>query len=282
MTCTMISHEHIIRLEQLALEVTGVPLSARYREQTREAFEQLTLQEGQPDPDRLLETLAGADGVPILQGLVGRLTTKETYLFRDPDQFDILQQVVVPRRASVAAKQGRKLRIWCAGCATGEEPYSVAMLLAESPDVEAVILGTDISPDAISMAMRGLATGMRLAPDATRYAALVKRWTDCGPDGSRFAGEVRSIVHFATHNVVRDTPPSGQDIVMCRNVMIYLSDEERIRLLRSVWRALLPGGLLLLGEAELLHMMKHRFERLPTTKAIVYTKPTTEPVSDHE
>jgi chemotaxis protein methyltransferase CheR len=204
---------------------------------------------------------------------VGDLTTKETYLFRDPKQLDCLNDALLPDLVAQARSEGRKLRIWSAGCSTGEEGYSVAMMLAEMGATDATVIATDLSEAAIARARQGDATDMRLAPDARRWAPVVKRWIQDSESGPVIADEVRALVRFTVHNAVRDEPPAGQDLILCRNVMIYLPPAEQRALVGRLWDALRPDGLLLLGEAELLHVMPHSFEHMPCERAIIYRRP---------
>ena len=274
MTAGPITSAHIGEFERLALEATGVRLSSVARERVAGALTRLMTERSEADADRMLDQLRQpGSGTALTARLVGDLTTKETYLFRDPRQFDCLADSLIPELLGHARSAGRKLRIWCAGCATGEEAYSLAMLLAEAKIEDAVVLATDLSEAAVATARRGSATDMRLAPDAGRWAPVVQRWIRDSDSGPVVAPEVRALVRFATHNAVRDEPPMGQDLIMCRNVMIYLPPEGQRTLVDRLWDALLPDGLLLLGEAELLHVMKHGFQHVPCDRAIIYRKP---------
>jgi chemotaxis protein methyltransferase CheR len=261
-------------LERLALEVTGVRFASPARGRAADAFARLMDERGEDDCERMLRALTQDEsGVPLIERIVGEATTKETYLFRDPAQFDALRDEILPEAAEAARRRGGTLRVWSAGCATGEEAYSVAMLLAEMPDVPSVVLATDLSDTAIGRARARTHPGMRLAIDAERYRPLVERWTSVTPDGLMFADEVRSRIRFTTHNLIRDRIPVGQHVVLCRNVMIYLPPKTQRDLVQGLHDALLPGGCLLLGEAELLHLLEHRFELLPIETAIIYRKP---------
>ncbi len=257
--------------ERLALDVTGVRLPTLARARVAETLGRFASERG-CDVESLLDALR-TNGASLVSGIVGELTTKETYLFRDPAQFECLADDILPRRIEEARGARRKVRIWSAGCSTGEEAYSAAMMLAEAGVADAVVLATDLSEAAIERARSGSAAGMRLAPDAGRFGPLVAHWIRESPTGPAFAEEVRSLLRFTTHNVLKDQTPVAQDIVLCRNVMIYFPPEGQRALVAALWDALLPGGALLLGEAELLHIMDHRFERVLCDGAVIYRKP---------
>lgn len=261
-------------LERLALEVTGVRFASSALDRAQVAFARIMHERGVEGSAEMLDALVDTHHrVPLIESIVGEATTKETYLFRDPAQFEALRDKILPQAARAARQHGGVVRIWSAGCATGEEAYSVAMLLAETPDIESTVLATDLSHAAIRLARSRVHSGMRLAPDATRFQPLVDRWTSLTPEGLAFAEAVRSRIRFTTHNLVRDRAVTGQHVVLCRNVMIYLPPAAQHDLLDILWDSLVPGGRLLLGDAELLHVHKHRFERLPIQDAVIYGKP---------
>ncbi|MDZ4181013.1 MAG: CheR family methyltransferase [Coriobacteriia bacterium] len=264
----------IEELERQALEVTGVRFARLSRNRAQEALARILDERGEGDCTSMLKALTDAEsGASLVEQVVGEATTKETYLFRDPAQFDALRDTILPEAAEAASRRDGVLRVWSAGCATGEEAYSVAMLLAEIPHISSVVLATDLSSTAIDDARAPTHSAMRLAPDALRYQPLVDRWTTATPGGLTFNREVTSRIHFARHNLMRDRVPAGQHVVLCRNVMIYLPPAAQGELISRLWSALLPGGCLLLGEAELLHVMKHDFNRMPIDNAVIYAKP---------
>jgi chemotaxis protein methyltransferase CheR len=269
-----VTDAHVGEFERLALEATGVRLSSGARNRVPDALTRAMDAQRVTDPDRLLARLREPGvGLQLTSHIVGELTTKETYLFRDPHQFDCLADTLLPQLRASLEPIGPTLRVWSAGCATGEEAYSIAMLLANAGITQAVVLGTDLSDEAIERARTGVATEMRLAPDAQRYAPLVRRCIRDSDAGPIIAENVRLMVRFAVHNILRDPVPAGQHLILCRNVMIYMPAAEQRMLVGALWRALAPGGLLLLGEAELLHVMKHDFERAPCESAIIYRRP---------
>ncbi|RYX98115.1 MAG: PAS domain S-box protein [Comamonadaceae bacterium] len=184
---------------------------------------------------------------PLLQDMLISVTN----FFRDRDAFDALERDVLP-----ALLEGRSpdegLRIWVAGCATGEEAYSVGMLLREQTDGKALapdfqIFATDIDENAITLGRAGLypeAIATDVAP------SRVRQFFSKEQNQYRVAKYVREKVLFALHNVLRDPPFSRLDLICCRNLLIYLDRDAQTRILEMFRFALKPGGYLFLGTSE--------------------------------
>ncbi|HUV48256.1 MAG TPA: CheR family methyltransferase, partial [Actinomycetes bacterium] len=172
---------------------------------------------------------------------------------------------------------GRPLTIWSAGCSTGEEPYTLAMLLVqlfeEHGPVPVKIIATDVSEAALDVARAGVYSGRTIQ---LAEAGAVDRWFDARSDGSySVAQPVRDLVEFRLQNLVTDAPPlsTGEaDLIVCRNVTIYFGRETTTRLVRGFHRLLTMGGYLLLGHAETLWQISEDFSLLPVREAFVYRK----------
>ncbi|WP_408641815.1 CheR family methyltransferase [Spirosoma rhododendri] len=185
------------------------------------------------------------------QSLLNDLLISVTNFFRDKSVFTTLEQQVIPLLTQ--AKEGNNtLRIWVAGCATGEEAYSLAMLFAEhtldildAPHVQ--IFATDIDQTAIAVAREGLYT-INDAADVS--PERLRRFFTQEGEQYRICREIREMILFAYHNVLKDPPFSRLDLVSCRNLLIYLNQTAQQRVLKTIHFALRPGGYLLLGLAE--------------------------------
>ncbi len=183
-----------------------------------------------------------------------------TGFFRDAAVFARLEQEILP--ALLAGKpDGVTLRLWSAGCSSGEEAYSLAMLLREAitatrRDIALQIFASDSDGDAISEAREGL-----YAADRMKGVAPARRARFFSREGASFRvrPELRAMVTFARHNVLDDPPFSRLDLILCRNLMIYLQNEAQLRLADTFDFALLPDGLLLLGSAEAIDSGNPRF-----------------------
>jgi chemotaxis protein methyltransferase CheR len=208
------------------------------------------------EPDAFLDAAADpVRGPALVQRLIDEVTIQETTFVRDRGQLDAIAWQSL--RDSARAAGAPVIRVWSAGCATGEEPYTLALLAAEAfrsmqPPVE--VLGTDISGPALAAAAAG-----QYRERAVRAldARLRDRYFRALPDGSHLVGEeLRRRVRFRRHNLARDpVPPPGEaafDLIICRNIFIYFEAEVVRCLIPLLERALRPGGILLLGAADAL------------------------------
>jgi chemotaxis protein methyltransferase CheR len=180
--------------------------------------------------------------------LVEALLVHETYFFREVAPLaELVDSCLAP---AVAARGGA--RVWSAACSTGEEPYTLAMLLAEQGLLERVeIVATDISPRAVSAARLGRHS--RRALRDNRVERLVDRYLALDPDGITVAPSIRDAVKFATVNLIDPAEHlalGAFDAVLCRNVLIYFTDPEILRVIARLAAHLRPGGLLAVGIAE--------------------------------
>lgn len=206
-----------------------------------------------------LDYLAQDESRAEFAEMVDALTTNKTSFLREPSHFDYLRDVVLP------ATPG-SLRIWSAGCSTGEEPYTLAMLLNEvvptlvSRDVR--ILATDISHRVLATAKAAqysaeLMTGV---PPEWLKRYWIKRTQADGRVTYEAVPALRRLVHFARLNLMEQWPMHGPfDAIMCRNVMIYFDKETQQRLIERFWALLRPGGHLFVGHSESLTGLSHRF-----------------------
>jgi PAS domain S-box-containing protein len=185
------------------------------------------------------------------QRLFEELLIGVTSFFRDRDDFSALEQALVPR-LFLGKRPGDELRAWVAACSTGEEAYSLAMLLHEHAARLAApprlqVFATDIDPRAIQAARSGAYPATALADVP---AALLQRWFTAGDERYTLHPMLRESLLFAEHNLLSDPPFSRLDLVSCRNFLIYLEREHHRKVLETFHFALAPGGYLFLGSAE--------------------------------
>lgn len=188
-----------------------------------------------------------------LERLRDRLTVNVTEFFRDTDVWDELEQVIMPALArEAAAKPVPELRIWSAGCSSGEEPYSLAMLALEAaatvrPKPAVRIVASDLDDVILAKAQAGR------YPEASLAAVSpLRRSAYFQADGGQWSvgPRLREAIVFRRHNLFDDPPPPELDLVLCRNVMIYFSRDLQQKLLRGFHAALRPGGYFLTGKTE--------------------------------
>jgi chemotaxis protein methyltransferase CheR len=199
------------------------------------------------------------------QRLVDEVTIQETHFFRNPPQVRALRQHVLPELLRHAEANGRRLRIWSAGCSTGEEPYSIAMCLREllpaGDGWDVKVLATDVSQRALAAA-RAARYGARAVMNATPEE--LARFFTVEADGSYVVRqEVRDLVEIRHHNLVTEPVPFPSneriDLVLCRNVTIYFARETTRELMKRLHTSLRDGGYLFLGHSETLWQVSDEF-----------------------
>lgn len=202
---------------------------------------------------------------PTGQELVRMLdlvATNETSFFREPTHFEYLAARVIPgwRAAAAAAERGRTVRVWSAACSTGQEPYSLAMLLLDQlPASEGwtiEILGTDLSTRALQVAQAATWPVKQAAQIPPAYLQrFMQRGVGARDGQMRATPELRATVRFERLNLHQDRWPSAGpfDLILCRNVLIYFSPEGARAVVRRLADRLVPGGHLFVGHAEAVH-----------------------------
>lgn len=223
--------------------------------------------------------LYGSGKEKELRCVVDVLTTNETYFFREMNQLKTFGEEIVPEVAG--RKKKNRLRLWSAGCSTGEEPYTLAMLVMEHPSLqgwEVEIFASDISQRVLETARRGIyrASSFRSMEPSFRE----KYFRRLDSSRLRIDDGVRSLVNFGHLNLLRDdswTILGSFDIIFCRNVMIYFNLESRKRMVDNFHRKLGEGGFLLLGHAESLMNISTAFGLRHFRHDMVYQKPLPEP-----
>jgi chemotaxis protein methyltransferase CheR len=219
-------------------------LSRRLRTLGMESFRHYCRLLRQPDKQDEIDTV------------INLITTNLTRFFREPHHFDHLTRNVLPdanRRAAQAGYRDARLRIWSAGCSTGQEPYSIAMVMARGLERaslwDARVLATDIDTDALAVAEDG-----EYPADELRHVPgdLARRWLTPGPNGRwRVTTELAALVSFRALNLMESWPMRGPfDVIFFRNVAIYFPRETQVRLHRRMAALLAPGGYLYLGHSE--------------------------------
>jgi chemotaxis protein methyltransferase CheR len=184
--------------------------------------------------------------------VIEAMTTNETYFFRDQSPFDLFRDVLLPRHLERRSAH-RRLRIWCAAASTGQEPYSIAMLLDEASvrlsGWQIEILATDLSTEALEKARAGLYSQFEVQRGLP-IRLLLKHFVQVGGQW-RIAPQIRSMVQFRPLNLVTDFGSLGAfDVIYCRNVLIYFDSATKADVLRRLAEVMAPDGALLLGAAE--------------------------------
>jgi chemotaxis protein methyltransferase CheR len=227
--------------------------------------------------DDYLAELAHSASIDELGAIAREVTVPETYFFRHLDQFEALREVALPAAISGPAARKKQLRILSAGCASGEEAYSIAILIREmglDASWKVSIRAVDLNPAPLKKARAG-----RYAPWVLREtpAPLIKRWFSADGGAYLIDSEIRSAVTFEQRNLVDADDPlwahAHYDIVFCRNALMYLSPEKMRDVVARISQALVPGGYLFLGHAETLRGVSDDLRLCESHGAFYYRRP---------
>jgi len=210
--------------------------------------------------------------------LIDNLTTNETYFFRESAQLRAFSEEILPELRENLADRRKVLRIWSAGCSTGEEPYTIAILLLESGDWwrdwQVEILGSDINQRVLHTARKGVYK--KSAHRATSPDMLAKYFVAEEKGDYRIIDKVKELVSFSCLNLLdpyKTSLISNMDIIFCRNVIIYFDREAKKRVIGSFYQKLRDGGYLLLGHSESLINISNAFILRTLKNDMVYQKP---------
>jgi chemotaxis protein methyltransferase CheR len=231
---------------------SGLFLSAEKRYLVESRLGMLCRRRGIAGIPTLVNQLRTSPASELEAAVVEAMTTNETLFFRDRTPFDLFRDVILPEKLAANA-QSRMLRIWCAAVSTGQEAYSLAMLLDEVADRLAgwtvEILGTDISADVLERARQGLYSQFEVQRGLP-IQLLLKHFRQEG-DRWRLSERIRGMVEFRQHNLLEPSQHLGQfDIVFCRNVLIYFDVPTKAQVMAALAERLAGGGAFILGAAE--------------------------------
>jgi chemotaxis protein methyltransferase CheR len=247
-----LSDADLARVGSLVHEIAGIALPPNKHAMVRSRLATRARTLGLPSVGAYLEHVENDASGGELAAMIDALTTNKTYFFREEAHFDLLRHRVFP---DLAERSG-PIRLWSAGCSTGEEAYCMAVLALETFGERAPrdvrILGTDISQRVLNVARPGeyAAENVSAIP-----APTLARMFESVPHGNRRSyrvrAELRALVRFARLNLMSNWPMRGPfDVIFCRNVMIYFDRPTRERLVRRLAELLTPGGYLCIGHSE--------------------------------
>ena len=218
------------------------------------------------------------------EALLEGLLTQETSFFRYPSVYQAFEKRVLPElHVKKFWKNPRTLRIWSAGCSTGEEPYSIAVTIADALNFadawNVEILATDVGRQALKHAERAVYSGRSIA--GVSEAQLAAHFTPAG-EGYEVKPRLRKMITFAQMNLASAVYVGRMDLIFCMNVMIYFSEERRRALVQRFYDTLEPGGYLFIGHSESISKMPVKFQAIVLNDCILYRKPTVEELQKPE
>lgn len=201
----------------------------------------------------------------MLEEFVNYLTINVSEFYRNAEQWKVLEAEIIPD----LLKHGKSLKIWSAACSTGDEPYSLAMVLSKYMPLSSIsILATDIDKQVLEKARLGLYSEKSLAGLPKEY--VTKYFTKIGASSYQISNDIKKCVQFKQHNLLKDTYPTGYDLILCRNVLIYFTEEAKEDIYRKFNGSLRTGGVLFVGSTE--QIIKYRELNYESKRSFFYVK----------
>ncbi len=253
-----LGRKHFETISGMLYRVCGIKLGAGKEGLVKSRLMKRLRHLGHDDFDTYIDFVQSQSGAQELAKMVDALTTNKTSFFREQAHFDYLKDKILPQTRE-------RLRIWSAGCSSGEEPYSIGILLRQEfsglERVDVKILATDISERMLTRAKEGIypQESVEDIPQPIVQQYFTKVHVGSGTS-YRVSDQVRSLIRFAPLNLMEPWPMQGPfDVVFCRNVMIYFDKPARQELVNRFYSLLRPGGHLFVGHSESLTGSQHRF-----------------------
>ncbi|MDU8945137.1 CheR family methyltransferase [Ovoidimarina sediminis] len=247
-----LSEREFDRVRRLAQREAGLSIPDAKRSMVQSRLSRRLRATGHSSFTAYLDEVEGAGDGSERLNLISALTTNVSHFFREAHHFETLANTLLPD-LKAKAQSGEAIRLWSAGCSTGQEPYTIAMTLLDRwpdlGDADLRILATDIDRVVLSTALKGRYETRQIAdvPDRLRRAFLQPD----GPEHVTVCPEIRRLITFRALNLIETWPMRQRfDAIYCRNVVIYFSDETQRELWPRFAEALLPGGWLFLGHSE--------------------------------
>lgn len=202
----------------------------------------------------------------MFEEFVNYITINVSEFYRNPDQWKILDEIIIPELIS---KFGKNLKIWSAACSTGDEPYSLVMALSRHIPLNQIkIYATDLDKQVIAKAKVGLYNEKSIASVPEDFKK--KYFTQVGPS-YKISDEIKARVEFKEHNLLKDTYPTDYHMIVCRNVLIYFTEEAKDEIFRKYSKALSKGGILFIGSTE--QIMNYKEVGFDRKNSFFYVKP---------
>ena len=223
--------------------LTKIDLNAYKEKQMKRRIDTLIAKHKVVGYDKFVAKLR--DDKAVFEDFVNYLTINVSEFYRNPEQWTVMDKQIIPELIS---KFGKNLKVWSAACSTGDEPYSLVMALSRHIPLNQInIIATDIDKQVIEKAKAGLYSEKSIAavPDDLKK----KFFTKIGPS-YKISDDIKSRVKFQQHNLLKDTYPDKCDLIVCRNVLIYFTEEAKDEVFRKFNTSLKDGGILFIGSTE--------------------------------
>lgn len=225
------------------LRLTAIDLSCYKEKQMKRRIDTLIAKHKIDGYDKYVQALK--TDRDLFEEFVSYITINVSEFYRNPEQWKLMDQQVIPE---LVRRYGERLKVWSAACSTGDEPYSLVMALSKHvPMSQIKVMATDLDKQIIAKAKLGLYSDKSIL--AVPEEMKRKYFTTVGPS-FKIAEEIKSKVEFKEHNLLKDAYPSNYHLIVCRNVLIYFTEEAKEDVFRKFYNALAPGGILFIGSTE--------------------------------
>lgn len=251
-------------LKKEVFALTKIDLNAYKEKQMKRRIDTLIAKHGISGYDKYIQVLK-TDKVRF-EEFVSYLTINVSEFYRNPDQWMLMDKEIIPELIS---KFGKNLKIWSAACSTGDEPYSLVMALSKHLPLNQIkIYATDLDKQVIAKAKVGLYTEKSIVavPDDLKK----KFFTKVGPS-YQISDEIKACVEFKEHNLLKDQYPTGYHMIVCRNVLIYFTEEAKDEVFRKFQQSLNKKGILFIGSTE--QIINHKEVGFERKNSFYYEKP---------
>ena len=225
------------------MAMTTIDLNSYKEKQMKRRIDTLIMKHGIKGYDQYVKELK--TNTEYFDEFVNYITINVSEFYRNPDQWKLLDKDVIPQ---LVDRFGKRLKIWSAACSTGDEPYSLVMALSKHMPLDQIkIMATDLDKTVINKAKVGLYNSKSIAavPDDLKK----KYFTQVGPS-YKIADEIKARVEFKEHNLLKDPYPSDYHLIVCRNVLIYFTEEAKDEVFRKFNKSLAKNGILFIGSTE--------------------------------
>ena len=251
-------------LKKEVLALTGIDLDSYKEKQMKRRIDTLIAKHKIEGYDKYVQGLKTDRA--LFEEFVNYITINVSEFYRNPDQWQLMDQTVIPE---LIRKFGKNLKVWSAACSTGDEPYSLVMALSRHVPLNNIkIYATDLDKQVIAKAKVGLYMEKSVA--AVPADLKKKYFTQVG-NSYKISDEIKSRVEFKEHNLLKDTYYTDCHLIVCRNVLIYFTEEAKDLVFRKYYNSLAPGGVLFIGSTEqIINYREIGFER---KNSFFYQKP---------
>lgn len=251
-------------LKKEVLALTGIDLDSYKEKQMKRRIDTLIAKHKIEGYDKYVQGLKTDKA--LFDEFVNYITINVSEFYRNPDQWQLMDQTVIPE---LIRKFGKNLKVWSAACSTGDEPYSLVMALSRHlPLTNIKIFATDLDKQVIAKAKVGLYTEKSVV---SVPADLKKKYFTQVGGSYKISDEIKARVEFKEHNLLKDTYPTDCHLIVCRNVLIYFTEEAKDIVFRKYFNSLASGGVLFIGSTE--QIINYREMGYERKNSFFYQKP---------